>query len=180
MRLHTSAREIESASALEVIDLNGVGYLFPLFEQCGITPCDIDTEQKADRRFFGIMVSLHDAEERLISREFYPFNFAWHDHEDVRKLPQAELYVENRHLSNGEVSYEVTNRSDVPSLWTRFSLDGIATGDYVLNDNWMCILPGESVILAATPRQSPFAAIPELRWRAVNAFGSVDHQKPTL
>jgi len=180
LRLHTSCREIESASALEVIDFNGVGYLFPLFEQCGVTPCDIDPEQKADRRFFGIMVSLHDADERLVSREFYPFNFAWHDNEDVRKLPQAELSVENRHLSNGEVSYEVSNRSDVPCLYTRFSLDGVPTGDYVLNDNWMTILPGESVILTGTPRHSPFETIPELRWRAVNAAGQGKRHNPAL
>jgi beta-mannosidase len=180
LRLHTSCREIENASALEVIDLNGIGYLFPLFEQCGVTPCDIDTEQKADQRFFGIMVSLHDADERLVSREFYPFNFAWHDNEDVGRLPQAELFEAKSQLIDGQVSYEVTNRSDVPSLWTRFSLNGIAPGDYMLSDNWISILPGESVILTATSRHSPFAAIPELRWRAVNAFSSVNHQKPTL
>jgi hypothetical protein len=98
----------------------------------------------------------------------------------VGRLPQAELFEAKSQLIDGQVSYEVTNRSDVPSLWTRFSLNGVAPGDYMLSDNWISILPGESVILTATSRHSPFAAIPELRWRAVNAFSSVNHQKPTL
>jgi hypothetical protein len=50
----------------------------------------------------------------------------------------------------------------------------------VLNDNWMTILPGESVILTGTPRHSPFAAIPELRWRAVNAVGQGKCKTPAL
>ncbi|MCX6916992.1 MAG: hypothetical protein NT167_28800, partial [Verrucomicrobia bacterium] len=82
--LHTSALPIETGTSFEAIDLNGVGYLFPLFEQCGMTACNLDSVQRPDRRFFGLLASLHDAAGRLLSREFYPFNFAWHDSVQVK------------------------------------------------------------------------------------------------
>ncbi|MCX6968692.1 MAG: hypothetical protein NTV93_00870 [Verrucomicrobia bacterium] len=167
VKLSTSNRPIVTGSSLETIDLNGVGYLFPLFEQCGLTPCDLDFEQKPDRRFFGIITSLYDAEDRLVSREFYPFNFAWHDSEDVRALPQAQLSV-----AWDGLTCRVTNTSDVPSLWTRFSLEDVPPESYHFDENWISILPNESTTLKIRPRHSLPPESLRLRWRGVNCAGS--------
>lgn len=170
LKLQTSSRPVESATSLETIDLNGIGYLFPLFEQCGVTPCDLDFEQKPDRRFFGIVTSLHDAENRLMSREFYPFNFAWHDSEAVLGLPQAQLSV-----AWEGTTCRVTNTSAVPSLWTRFSLEDMDTASYHFDENWITLLPKESTTLKVCPRQLPFPESLRLRWRGVNCTGQQSH-----
>ena len=167
IKLSTSTRPIPTGTSLETIDLNGVGYLFPLFEQCGLTPCDLDFEQKPDRRFFGLLTSLYDAEDQLVSREFYPFNFAWHDSEDVRALPQAELSVIRE-----EAALRVTNTSDVPALWVRFSVEDLPPESYHFDENWITLLPKETTTLTIHARHSAPPESPRLRWRGVNCTGA--------
>ena len=167
IKLSTSTRPIPTGSSLETIDLNGVGYLFPLFEQCGLTPCDLDFEQKPDRRFFSMITSLYDAEDRLVSRELYPFNFAWHDSEDVRALPQAELSV-----AWDGATCRVTNTSDVACLWVRFSLEGVPPESYHFDENWITLLPKETTTLTIHARHSAPPESPRLRWRGVNCTGA--------
>lgn len=167
IKLSTSTRPIPTGTSLETIDLNGVGYLFPLFEQCGLTPCDLDFEQKPDRRFFGLLTSLYDAENHLVSREFYPFNFAWHDSADVRALPQAELSVIRE-----EAALRVTNTSDVPALWVRFSVEDLPPESYHFDENWITLLPKETTTLTIHARHSAPPESPRLRWRGVNCTGA--------
>jgi hypothetical protein len=173
--LHTSALPVENGASIEAVDLNGVGYLFPLFEQCGMTACDLDSEQRPDRRFFGLVASLHDGAGRLFSREFYPFNFAWHDSAEVKNMPQAVLKAEiGRHAGN-QLCYKVTNTSDVPCLWARFTLEDTAPEDCVFSDNWLTILPKEKVAIGVSTRKPGISATPGLRWRAVNSAGRISH-----
>jgi hypothetical protein len=173
VRLHTSSRPVESGTSLETVDLNGIGYLFPLFEQCGLTPCDLDFEQKPDGRFFGIVTSLHDAGGRLLGREFYPFNFDWHDGEAVASLPRAVLEVRTERHPGSPASYLVTNTSPVPCLWARFTLEGVPPEDYAFEENWMTILPGETATLRVLGRGGKAPSPEGLRWRAVNSGGRV-------
>lgn len=173
VRLHTSSRPVESGTSLETVDLNGIGYLFPLFEQCGLTPCDLDFEQKPDGRFFGIVTSLHDAGGRLLGREFYPFNFDWHDGEAVASLPRAVLEVRSERHPGSPASYLVTNTSPVPCLWARFTLEGVPQEDYAFEENWMTILPGETATLRVLGRGGVAPSPEGLRWRAVNSGGRV-------
>jgi beta-galactosidase/beta-glucuronidase len=166
IKLSTSTRPIPTGSSLETIDLNGIGYLFPLFEQCGLTPCDLDLEQKPDRRFFGLTTSLLDADNRLISREFYPFNFAWHDSEEVRALPQARLSV-----TREDNAIRVTNTSDVPALWVRFSAEDVSPESCHFDENWVTLLPGETMTLQIRTRHAPLPQSLHIRWRGVNCTG---------
>jgi beta-mannosidase len=166
IKLSTSTRPIPTGSSLESIDLNGIGYLFPLFEQCGLTPCDLDFEQKPDRRFFGLTTSLLDADNRLISREFYPFNFAWHDSEEVCALPQARLSV-----TREDNAIRVTNTSDVPALWVRFSAEDVPPEFCHFDENWVTLLPGETMTLQIRTRHAPLPPSLHVRWRGVNCTG---------
>lgn len=149
--LSTTQQTIKSGTFEEVLDLNGLGYLFPLYIEMGLPSVDQDPDQKKDDRFFSIVTTLISKSGELLSQSFYPFNFDWHESETIQSLEKVTLEIKKIN----QTCIEIHNPSKYLVPWIDLEILDIELGSYTLSDNFFTLLPGQSKKIEIYFRSEP-------------------------
>lgn len=114
------------------------------------TPCMALGEDESPTTVSYVCLKLYDADQQLISENFYLRSQEANNYQELKKLPKANLsskmsYTELNREWNGKVT--ITNKSDVPALMIRLNVVG-GDGEQILpmiySDNYFSLMPDES------------------------------------
>jgi hypothetical protein len=173
MRL--SNQSVASGTWEEVGDLNGLGYLFPWYKLLGHPWVQDESPQLPDKSFFGIVLRLSDQQGRLVSQDFYPFNFDWYPSETVQQLPQARLVLESLRKTARGYSIAIKNDSKALFPWIELEALDFNLQDYHLSDNYFTLLPNEErelEFISRNPKQKIPPAL-AFQYRGLNGSGQL-------
>ena len=114
------------------------------------TPCMALGEDESPTTVSYVCLKLYDANQQLISENFYLRSKDGNDYQELKRLPQTTLsskmsYSEQQRQWNGKVT--ITNKSDVPALMIRLNVvgsDGVQILPMLYSDNYFSLMPGES------------------------------------
>jgi beta-mannosidase len=172
IRTRMTNQDVASGSSEEVYDLNGIGYLFPLYHLLGHPSVETDEVQAPDESFFSVMLTLSNANGELISQNYYPFNFDWHRSEAMERLPQCDLRITTIAQDERGALIEIENLSEVPAIWAGLECLNYREEEYFLSDNYFALAPGQSIRVVLTLRKPDLAPAPlRWKWEAVNGRG---------
>ena len=114
------------------------------------TPCMALGEDESPTTVSYVCLKLYDANQQLISENFYIRSKDVNDYQELKRLKPAELsckmsYTEQQRQWHGKVT--VTNKSNFPALMIRLNVLG---GDdeqilpMMYSDNYFSLMPGET------------------------------------
>ena len=114
------------------------------------TPCMAIGEDESPTTVSYVCLKLYDADQQLLSENFYLRSQEANNYQELKKLPKANLsskmsYTELNREWSGKVT--ITNKSDVPALMIRLNVVG-SDGEQILpmiySDNYFSLMPDES------------------------------------
>ncbi len=172
VRTCMTSQDVASGSAEEVFDMNGIGYLFPLYHLLGHPSAEMDKVQTPDQSFFSVLLTLRDAKGEVISQNYYPFNFDWHQSKAMERLPLCNLSISTIEQHERGALIDVENLSEVPAIWAGLECLNYREEDYFLSDNYLTLAPRQSVRLELALRKPDVASAPlRWKWEAANGRG---------
>jgi hypothetical protein len=170
-RAHTGGAPVAPSSCQEVLELNGLGYLFPYYQLTGLPDTSMDAEwgQPPARTPFGVVVTLTGAAGDVLSQCFYAYNFPWHHDAHLRTMTQTSIRARfGKWLDARRGTVVVSNEGPRLCPWVDVTSPDLAPDAFALDDNFFSLRAGETRTIGFTLRGGGGSGEPRFSARGMN------------